>query len=82
MRLTVEVLDQKTLCWKILACHDDVGIDAAPAIVGLLRDGLPPVASIRWNWSRRDPLSPGALPVASPAVSPGRRMPRKKFRRR
>lgn len=77
MRLTVEVLDQKTLCWNVLACHDGVGIDAAPAIVGLLRDGLPAVVSIRWNWSRRDPLSANGPPV----VSPGKGLRRKKFRR-
>ena len=65
MRLTVEVLDQKTLCWNLLACHRGVGIDAAPAIVGLLRDGLSPTASIRWNWSRREPAPIGSSPSAA-----------------
>ncbi|CAO3432924.1 hypothetical protein [Azospirillum doebereinerae] len=77
MRLTVEVLDQKTLCWNLLACHDDVALDAAPAIVGLLRDGLSPLTSIRWNWSRR-------RPVASDQTPPplGHRKSRKTFSRR
>jgi len=77
MRLTVEVLDQKTLCWTLLACHDDVGLDAAPAIVGLLRNGLSPLTSIRWNWSRR---GPGTVDHAPPA--PSGRKSRKSFGRR
>ncbi|MCG5238457.1 hypothetical protein [Azospirillum doebereinerae] len=76
MRLTVEVLDQKTLCWTLLARHDGVGIDAAPAIVGLLRDGLSPLTSIRWNWSRQ-----GAAADQIPPAS-GRRPSRKTIGRR
>lgn len=53
MRLTVEILDHKTLSWNVLACHDGVGLDAAPSIVAVLRDGLPLTSSIRWNWSRQ-----------------------------
>lgn len=63
MRLTIEVLDQKTLCWNLLARHDGVGLDAAPGIVAVLRDGLPAAASIRWNWSRMPPGTDGSAPA-------------------
>lgn len=66
MRLTVEVLDQKTLSWNILACHDDVGIDAAPEIVAILREGLPLAASVRWNWSRQPEVTSGPAVVRTP----------------
>jgi hypothetical protein len=66
MRLTIEVLDQKTLNWNVLACHEGVGVDAAPAIVAVLRDGLPEVTSLRWNWSRLRPQSPDGAPAPAP----------------
>lgn len=73
MRLTVEILDQKTLNWSVLACHDGVGLDAAPSIVAVLRDGLPSAASIRWNWSRQ-PFLPADR---APLPRYGRKKPRR-----
>lgn len=66
MRLTIEVLDQKTLNWNVLACHDGVGIDAAPGIVAVLRDGLPDMTSLRWNWSRLQPHSSASATNPTP----------------
>ncbi|WP_448207867.1 hypothetical protein [Azospirillum sp. sgz302134] len=80
MRLVVEVMDQKTLSWNVLACHEGVGIDAAPGIVAVLRDGLPEATSVRWNWSRKPQMA--AQTTGTPSV-PARPRPGKgRFNRR
>jgi hypothetical protein len=69
MLLTVELLDQKTLDWRVLAHHEDVAADAVPTIIGTIREGLPPTSVLRWNWSgRRGP----AVQSAGPARARGR----------
>jgi len=65
MLLTIELLDQKTLDWRLLAHHEDVAADAVPTIVGTIREGLPPASVLRWNWSDR--RAPTAVEAEAPA---------------
>lgn len=74
MLLTVELLDQKTLDWRLLAHHEDVAADAVPTIVGTIRQGLPPASVLRWNWSGR------RAPAAAEAEAPAR--PHRRGRKR
>lgn len=76
MLLTVECLDQDTLCWRTLARHEGVTPESAPMIVSVLRDGLPASSVLRWNWSGRS-ATPPAAPSADAAPRPRRRFPRR-----
>ena len=70
MLLTVELLDQKTLDWRLLAHHEDVAADAVPTIVGTIREGLPPASVLRWNWTgRRAPVAATEAPSRTPRRS-------------